>query len=82
MRTLRLILVLLALRTISWAAQDVLTYHNNAFRFGLNPNETTLTLANVKSSTFGKLFTIPVDGLVDAQPLYVSAINISSVRSW
>jgi hypothetical protein len=32
----------------------------------------TLTPANVNMSTFCKLFEIPVDGKVDAQPLYVS----------
>ena len=60
-------------------SQDVLTYHNNNARTGLNAKETILTPANVTSATFGRLFTIPVDGLVDAQPLYVSAVTISSV---
>ncbi len=60
-------------------AQDVLTYHNNNARTGLNNKETTLTAANVNSTTFGKLFTVPADGLVDAQPLYVSAVTISGV---
>ena len=60
-------------------SQDVLTYHNNNSRTGLNPKETILTLTNVTSATFGKLFTIPVDGLVDAQPLYVSAVTIAGV---
>jgi len=58
-------------------AQDVLTYHNNNFRNGLNSNETILTLANVSSANFGKLFTLPTDGRVDAQPLYVSAVTVS-----
>ena len=56
--------------------QDVLTYHNNNARTGLNPSETTLTLSNVNSASFGKLFILPVDGLVDAQPLYLSAVPI------
>ncbi|MBV8476147.1 MAG: PQQ-binding-like beta-propeller repeat protein, partial [Acidobacteria bacterium] len=43
---------------------------------GQNLTETVLTPANVKSSTFGKLFAVSVDGRVDAQPLYVSAIVI------
>ena len=60
-------------------AQDVLTYHNNNARTGLNPQETILTPANVNSASFGKLFTIPVDGLVDAQPLYLSAVTVSGV---
>jgi len=54
-------------------AQNVLTYHNNNARTGLNAAETTLNLSNVNDSTFGKLFTLTVDGLVDAEPLYLSA---------
>lgn len=57
----------------AWS-QDVLTYHNNNARTGLNSSETTLNLGNVNSSTFGKLFTVTVDGLVDGEPLYLSAV--------
>jgi PQQ enzyme repeat len=60
-------------------SQDVLTYHNSNLRAGLNNKETTLTLANVNSASFGKLFVLPADGLVDAQPLYLSAITIAGV---
>ncbi len=56
---------------------NVLTYHNDNFRTGQNLAETVLTPLTVKSSTFGKLFTVPMDGKVDAQPLYVSAVDIS-----
>ncbi|MBV9574237.1 MAG: hypothetical protein JOY93_09295, partial [Acidobacteriales bacterium] len=52
------------------------TYHNDQARTGLNPNETILTPNNVKVGYFGRLFTIPVDGKVDAQPLYASAVAI------
>lgn len=52
---------------------DVITYHNDNARTGQNLTETVLTTLNVKSNTFGKLLTIPVDGRVDAQPLYLSA---------
>lgn len=55
----------------------VYTYHNNLARTGLNPDETTLTLANVNSASFGKKFTDPVDGNVYAQPLYVPGVFIS-----
>lgn len=61
-------------------SQDVLTYHNNNARTGLNNKETLLTLTNVNSANFGKLFTVSADGLVDAQPLYLSAVTISGVR--
>jgi hypothetical protein len=57
-------------------SQNVLTYHNNNARSGLNAAETTLTLSNVKSASFGKLFTLTVDGLVDGEPLYLSAVPI------
>lgn len=57
-------------------AQNVLTYHNDFARTGLNPSETTLTPQNVNSLQFGKLFSIPVDGQVYAQPLYVNHVNI------
>jgi hypothetical protein len=58
-------------------AQDVLTYHNNNARTGLDSKETILTTANVNAISFGKLFTIPVDGKVDAQPLYLSAVSVA-----
>jgi outer membrane protein assembly factor BamB len=61
------------------SAQDVLTYHNNNARTGLYSAETILTPSNVNSASFGKLFTLSTDGLVDAQPLYLSAVNISGV---
>jgi hypothetical protein len=44
-------------------------------RSGQNLAESTLTLANVASSTFGLLRLLPVDGRVDAQPLYLSALS-------
>src|SRR5271169_6291452 len=55
---------------------NVLTWHNDNARTGQNLQETVLTPANVNSSTFGKLFTIAVDGKVDAQPLYVPSLMI------
>lgn len=55
----------------------VLTYHNDIGRTGQNLKETTLTTSNVNSASFGLLGSIPVDGLVDAEPLYVSNMKIS-----
>ena len=55
---------------------NVTTYHYDVERTGLNAKENTLTLQNVKSSTFGLLRTFPVDGKVDAQPLYLSNVVI------
>ncbi len=57
-------------------AQNVLTYHNNNARTGEYLRETILTPSNVNESTFGKLFFIPVDGKVDAEPLYLAHVSI------
>jgi hypothetical protein len=59
--------------------KGVLTYHNDNRRSGRNPSETTLTLKNVNSTSFGKLFVINTDGKVDAQPLYAPNISISGM---
>jgi hypothetical protein len=58
------------------SATDVVTYHNDIARTGHNLEETILTTGNVNSSSFGKLFTSPVDGIIDAEPLYLSAVSI------
>jgi hypothetical protein len=60
--------------------KGVLTYHNDNMRTGRNQGETTLTLKNVNSSTFGKLFGLSSDGLVDAQPLYAPNLNVAGAN--
>lgn len=63
--------------SISTQAQvNVTTWHNDLSRSGANTQETTLTTANVNVSQFGRLFQIPVDGQVYAQPLYLSGVQI------
>ncbi len=56
---------------------DVLTYKYDLSRSGLNPTESTLTLANVAPATFGLLRVLSVDGKVDAQPLYVTNLAVA-----
>ena len=55
----------------------VYTYQYSAQRLGANTFETTLTTSNVNQSTFGKLFSCPVDGAIYGQPLYVPNLTIS-----
>jgi len=54
----------------------VLTSQYDNARAGANLNETILTPHNVNAATFGKLFSMRVDGDVYAQPLYVPAVTV------
>jgi hypothetical protein len=65
------------LTVVTPAGVDVVTYHNDNARTGRNLNETSLTLANVNSANFGKLAFFNTDGKVDAEPLYLSSLNIA-----
>ncbi len=56
---------------------NVLTSNYNNSRTGVNASETVLTPSNVNSSQFGKLFALPVDGQLYAQPLYVANVTIA-----
>src|ERR1700733_15202181 len=76
----------LALSCGNWATRlvaqtptpvTVLTWRYDLTHAGQNTSETTLTPANVNESTFGKLFSVTVDGSVYAQPLYVPGLTMS-----
>ncbi len=55
----------------------VFTHHNDLSRDGANTQEYGLTPASVNTSTFGKLFSCPVDGAVYTQPLWVPSLSIA-----
>ncbi len=54
----------------------VLTRSYDNGRTGANLSETKLDVSNVNVSQFGKLFALPVDGHIYAQPLYVPRVEI------
>jgi len=56
---------------------SVLTQHNDNARTGQNTSETILNTNNGNVNQFGKLFAMPSDGQVYAQPLYVLAVTIN-----
>ncbi len=56
---------------------DVVTFHNDVARTGLNSTETMLTPDNVNVHTFGLLRNLTVDAKVDAEPLFLSALTIN-----
>lgn len=73
-----LYLLFLLLTAYTNAQVSVLTQHNDLARTGRNTHETILTTSNVNVSTFGKIFTRPVDDQIYAQPLIVSGLKIQN----
>ncbi|HTP86279.1 MAG TPA: hypothetical protein VMJ34_05000 [Bryobacteraceae bacterium] len=67
----------LTVNAFTASSVTVLTFHNDVARTGQNLNETILTTSNVNSTQFGLVGTITVDGLVDAEPLYVGGMTIN-----
>jgi hypothetical protein len=60
------------------AQTSVTTHHYDNNRTGWNKNETVLTPANVASTSFGLLHTVPLDDQVDGQPLLIPGVNITA----
>ncbi|MGB8490324.1 MAG: hypothetical protein WCE64_04645 [Bacteroidales bacterium] len=60
---------------------SVLTQHNDNTRAGLNDHEKILTTSNVNTQLFGRLFTLPVDDEVYAQPLVFSNLTMGSGKN-
>jgi len=68
-----------ALESRTLLAVNVLNYHNDTASTGQNLLETDLTPASVSTGgRFGKLFTVPVDGQIYAQPLIDTAVTITT----
>ena len=63
--------------TVAASSVSVLTQHNDNARTGQNTSETILNTSNVNVNRFGKLFAMPSDGQVYAQPLYVPGVTIN-----
>jgi hypothetical protein len=58
-------------------AVPVLTWRYDLTHAGQNTSETALNPTNVNKSSFGKLFSLPVDSTLYAQPLYVPGLKMS-----
>lgn len=56
--------------------RSVTTVQYNNARTGWNQDETALTTANVNPSTFGKKWSVTLDGNIYGAPLYVSGVVI------
>jgi len=68
--------VTLTVNAVQTSTVNVLTYHNDVARTGQNLNESTLNTVNVNSANFGMVGNLSVDAGVDAEPLYVSNLNV------
>lgn len=68
------IVIILCLPSLK--AQNVLTGSYDLGRTNADLSETTLSPLTVHASTFGKVFSLPVDGQIAAQPLYTQSIPI------
>lgn len=65
--------------TLSNSQTNVLTWHNDNWRDGLNSTETVLNQANVNPKQFGKICSAVFDGQIFGQPLVISAAGKNTV---
>jgi outer membrane protein assembly factor BamB len=72
-----LVVCIFLISSSSFAQLPFATSRGNSARDGANTNETLLTPANVNKNSFGKLFSVPIDYMVMAQPLYMPNVNIA-----
>jgi hypothetical protein len=72
----RVLLAIVGTALPLWSQTPIVTerYDNN--RTGANLNETVLNASNVNVSQFGLLYSYPIDGSIQAQPLYVPNLTI------
>jgi outer membrane protein assembly factor BamB len=73
---LTLLAVGIALLSSSFAQLPFTTSRGDNARDGANTNETILTPSRVNVATFGHLFSVPVDYVVMAQPLFMPNVSI------
>ncbi|HTU36294.1 MAG TPA: hypothetical protein VMF66_21015 [Candidatus Acidoferrum sp.] len=59
---------------------EVLMYHNDLARTGAMLQERILTPSNLNAASFGKLTMLDVQGKVDAEPLYVSNLQVKGKK--
>jgi len=75
-------LLLFAVSALRLTAQmtgiNVLTENYNDARTNANLAERILSTANVNPSQFGKLFSLPVTGAINSQPLYVQGVSLAN----
>jgi outer membrane protein assembly factor BamB len=64
-------------QTLEPSQANVLTYHNDNQRSGVNPMETTLRPSNVNAAIFGKVNFLSTHDRVRVEPLYVSGLMIN-----
>ena len=77
-RHIAVLLSISASALLAVAQTAVTTYHYDNNRTGWNSKESVLTPANVASSAFGLLQTVALDDQVDAQPLVVPGVLITT----